>query len=81
MNSLRQGSPTKPRACAVPRGAKLVVGASGGCDSTVLLHLLHELGHSLVVAHVNHGARGAESDEDERFVRDWANNTMPPLNA
>lgn len=59
-------------ACAVPKGAKLVVGASGGCDSTVLLHLMHELGHPLVVAHVNHGARGPESDEDERFVRTWA---------
>ena len=60
------------QACAVPKGAKLVVGASGGCDSTVLLHLLHELGHPLVVAHVNHGARGAQSDEDVRFVRNWA---------
>ncbi len=59
-------------ASAVPQGAKLVVGASGGCDSTVLLHLLHELGHPLVIAHVNHGARGEESDEDERFVRAWA---------
>ena len=72
MNSLRHQVQRVLEHCAVPQGAKLVVGASGGCDSTVLLHLLHDLGHPLVVAHVNHGARGAESDEDERFVRDWA---------
>ena len=72
MNVLLQEVQRELRACDVPLGAKLVVGASGGCDSTVLLHLLHELGHSLVVAHVNHSARGAESDADERFVRDWA---------
>ena len=72
MNVLLQEVQRELRACDVPKGAKLVVGASGGCDSTVLLHLLHELGHPLVVAHVNHSARGAESDADERFVRDWA---------
>ena len=59
-------------ACGVPKGSKLVVGASGGCDSTVLLHVLHSLGHPLVVAHVNHGARGLEGDNDERFVRAWS---------
>ncbi len=64
MNVLLQEVQRELRACDVPLGAKLVVGASGGCDSTVLLHLLHELGHSLVVAHVNHSARGAESDAD-----------------
>ena len=72
MNVLLQEVQRELRACEVPSGAKLVVGASGGCDSTVLLHLLQELGHSLVVAHVNHSARGAEGDADERFVRDWA---------
>lgn len=72
MNALLQEVQRALSACEVPQGAKLVVGASGGCDSTVLLHLLHELGHPLVVAHVNHSARGAQSDEDERFVRDWA---------
>jgi tRNA(Ile)-lysidine synthase len=35
-----------------------------------LLHKLHEAGFSrVVVCHVNHGLRGAESDMDERFVR------------
>ena len=72
MNAQLQKVKRALQACDVPKGAKLVVGASGGCDSTVLLHLLHELGHPLVVAHVNHSTRGAQSDGDERFVRDWA---------
>ncbi len=49
---------------------------SGGVDSTVLLDLLAEerrsLGLRLVVAHFNHKLRGAESDQDERFVADLA---------
>ena len=56
----------------VPHGATLVVAASGGLDSTVLLHLLGDLGHPLVVAHVDHGARGAQSDGDRDAVRVWA---------
>jgi tRNA(Ile)-lysidine synthase len=51
-----------------------VVGVSGGPDSTLLLHALHTLSQKrqlnwrLHVAHLNHRLRGAESDEDERFV-------------
>ena len=44
----------------IDRPSKLVVAASGGLDSTVLLEVLHALGHDLVVAHVNHGTRGGE---------------------
>ncbi|MBI4042637.1 MAG: tRNA lysidine(34) synthetase TilS [Deltaproteobacteria bacterium] len=53
----------------------IVVGVSGGSDSVFLLRVLHELAREalanapLVVAHVNYGLRGKESDEDERFVR------------
>jgi len=53
-------------------GTRLAVAVSGGIDSVSLLHALcrcaenHEL--ELSVAHVNHGLRGEESAEDERFV-------------
>lgn len=53
-------------------GELVVVGASGGLDSTVLLHLLHASGRPLVVAHVDHGTRGAESRGDRTFVSKWA---------
>ena len=51
-----------------------VVAVSGGPDSMALLAALHErncrdeLGWRLHAAHLNHGLRGAASDEDERFV-------------
>jgi tRNA(Ile)-lysidine synthase len=54
-------------------GQRVLVAVSGGLDSMVLLHLLHELAAKhcwrLVVAHFNHRLRGAASDGDERLVR------------
>jgi tRNA(Ile)-lysidine synthase len=49
-----------------------VVAVSGGADSVALLRSLHALGKPLVVAHVNHQLRGADSDADEAFVRELA---------
>ena len=47
-----------------------IVAVSGGADSVALLRALY--GRPLVVAHANHGLRGAESDGDEAFVRELA---------
>lgn len=55
-----------------PEGARLGVAVSGGADSVFLLEALRELGYELHVLHVNHGLRGEESEEDERFVRELA---------
>jgi tRNA(Ile)-lysidine synthase len=53
-------------------GDRVGVAVSGGADSVALLRLLVELrkeiGVVLSVVHFNHKLRGAESDEDERFV-------------
>ena len=55
------------------RDVTVVVAVSGGPDSLALLRGLRALKTAgdgrLVAAHVNHQLRGAESDEDERFVR------------
>ncbi len=56
------------------KGDKVVAAVSGGCDSSVLLHILcslkDEMDLEILCAHVNHNLRGEESDSDEAFVRD-----------
>jgi len=51
-----------------------VVALSGGVDSRVMLEVLCTLQPSwrldLILAHVNYGLRGLESERDERFVRE-----------
>lgn len=53
-------------------GARILVAVSGGPDSVALLSLLTSLASSwnltLWGVHINHGLRGAESEEDARFV-------------
>jgi tRNA(Ile)-lysidine synthetase-like protein len=48
-------------------GGEVTCLVSGGADSTCLWHLLRTLGFRVSALHVNHGLRGAESDEDARF--------------
>ena len=49
-----------------PGGAVLCL-VSGGADSTCLHHVLGELGYRVSALHIDHGLRGAESDEDAVF--------------
>lgn len=67
----------------LPRGARVAVAVSGGPDSVCLLHVLQELAPafdvSLSIAHLNHQLRGAESDEDERFVARLADSLGLPF--
>jgi len=57
-------------------GDRVAVAVSGGPDSVCLLLVLRELAPRwnlhLSVAHLNHHLRGAESDEDARFVQQLA---------
>lgn len=56
--------------------SRLLVGCSGGGDSTALLDVLvrlaQPLGLRLAVGHLDHGWRGAAADADRRRVRDHA---------
>ena len=54
----------------IPPGGEVVAFVSGGADSTCLWHALGALGYRVSALHVNHGLRGAESDEDARFCRE-----------
>ena len=54
----------------------VLVGFSGGADSTALLHILKRYtesnGAKLYAAHVNHCIRGDEADRDEAFCKSFA---------
>jgi len=55
-----------------PQNTSMLVAFSGGADSSVLLHLLHQLSKTQSVAitalHVHHGIRGEEADRDAVFA-------------
>lgn len=67
----------------VQPGDSVVCAVSGGKDSMALLwamYLLREkLDISLSAAHFNHNLRGAESERDEAFVRDFCRDYGIPL--
>ena len=54
----------------IPEGGEVVCLVSGGPDSTCLWHALRELGYRVSALHVNHGLRGAESEEDARWCHE-----------
>ncbi len=66
---------------ALPEAGRLVVGFSGGADSTALAHWL--MGQvpkeRIVLAHVNHLLRGEEAQRDQHFAEDFAKRHGLPL--
>ena len=56
----------------------LLLACSGGCDSVVLGHLLHQSGFRFVVVHMNFQLRGQDSDQDALFVASLAQQWSAP---
>jgi tRNA(Ile)-lysidine synthase len=54
-------------------GDRIGIGVSGGADSVAMLRIFAELraelGIAVLVVHFHHQLRGADADEDERFVK------------
>jgi tRNA(Ile)-lysidine synthase len=46
----------------------VLVAVSGGIDSVVLAHALHQLGYKIALAHMNYKLRGKDSDADAALV-------------
>lgn len=64
---------------------KVLLAVSGGADSVAMAHGLAHLNRAgklccgFVVAHINHCLRGADSDADEAFVKELANQLAIPV--
>ncbi len=69
-----------PALPGVPRTRRLLVGVSGGVDSTALLHALVRQGfRKIIVLHLDHGLRGAAGAGDAAFVRALARRLDLPV--
>jgi len=69
---MREIDPNEILSNHLQAGDAVIVGVSGGPDSVFLLDLCiafaRKTAIKVVVAHVNHGLRGAESNDDAKFV-------------
>jgi len=76
VNLLRKIVRTIEEENLIEPGDRVLLGLSGGIDSTVMLYLLLEareaLSFKLGIAHINHLLRGEESERDEEFVKGMA---------
>lgn len=50
------------------KNKKVLIAISGGIDSVVLTHLLHQLNYQISLAHCNFQLRGDASDLDQEFI-------------
>lgn len=77
MNDLvKQVKETIEKYALLRPGDRVIVALSGGVDSVVMLDILSKIREEstidLIVAHVNHGMRGKDSDKDADFAKERA---------
>ncbi len=49
----------------------VIIGFSGGADSSFLTYALKQLNYNVIAVHVHHGIRGDEADRDAEFVKNF----------
>jgi len=59
----------------------VLLAVSGGIDSMVMANLFLKTDNTIGIAHCNFQLRGTESDIDEKFVREFAENSKIPFYA
>lgn len=57
----------------------VLLAVSGGRDSVVLMHLMHQSGYPFAVAHCNFHLRPVDCDRDEAFVRQLSSQMQAPV--
>jgi len=62
----------------IPPGTRVLVGYSGGADSTCLLRMLHELGVDVVAGHLHHGQR-IEADQEQKMCEAFCQELGIPI--
>jgi tRNA(Ile)-lysidine synthase len=60
-------------------GTTLLVACSGGVDSMVLIDVLIKLNFKIAIAHCNFQLRRNESDDDEKFIQQFASHNNLPF--
>ena len=58
---------------------KVLLAVSGGIDSMVMANLFLKTDNTVGIAHCNFQLRGTESDNDEKFVHEFAENSNIPF--
>lgn len=56
----------------MPKDAGILLAVSGGVDSLLLAELFVQSGIKPAIAHCNFKLRGVDADQDQRFVKDYA---------
>lgn len=83
INLVREVAKTIVQEKLIGNNDRVLLGISGGIDSTTLLFILLEIqktiSFELGLAHINHMLRGKESERDERFVKKLAGKLHLPL--